>query len=68
MMVPAAVARRFVPQLHSPHIERARYDKKKNKTKRKDRKKPQRWGLRELNTATARHRSNLQTLKSTYEN
>lgn len=45
MMVPAAVARRFVPQLHSPHIERARYDKK-NKTKRKDRKKTTKVGIK----------------------
>ena len=34
---------------------------------KKETEKGQRWGLRELNTATARHRSNLQTLKSTYE-
>lgn len=39
MMVPAVVARRFVPLLHSPHIERQRCDgwekerQKKKKTK-----------------------------------
>lgn len=64
MMVPAVVARRFVPPLHSPHIERQRCDGEKKKTE----KKRQRWGLGELKTATARHRSNLQTLKSKYEN
>lgn len=36
MTVPAAVARRFVPQLHSPHIERVRGMIKR---KKKDRKK-----------------------------
>lgn len=63
MMAAAVVARRFVPQMHSPHIERGR-----GMMKKKRQKKDKRWGLRELNTATARHRSNLQTLKSTYEN
>lgn len=33
MMVPAVVARRFVPPLHSPHIERQRCDGEKKKTK-----------------------------------
>lgn len=47
-MAPAVVARRFVPQLHSPRIERGRGVMGKKETEK-------RWGLRELNTAAARH-------------
>lgn len=35
MMVPAVVTRRYVPPLHSPHKEKQRCDRKKDRKKTK---------------------------------